>query len=184
MSEIKSNNRDSVEHFLTEWRKQRPDLDPWPVGIIARIHRLSNLLIRRSEDRLAPLGLTWEAFSVIVTLRRSGPPYALRPTDILNESLLSSGAVTNRIDRVEKQGLVKRRHDPEDRRSVFVELTPVGKKLADKAIELHFEAHQDIFGVLGRSDCNKLAESLSRLLFAQEQSEESARLRDKELQES
>lgn len=168
MSEIQSPGRDSVDRFLAEWRVERPDLDPWPVGIFARLQRVSNLLQRRAEDWLTPLGLTWEAFSVIVTLRRSGAPYVLRPTDILHASLLSSGAVTNRIDRVEKQGLVERKPDPDDRRGTLVQLTPAGKKLADTAIERHFQTLESIFEAVNRDDCSQLADTLSKLLVALE----------------
>jgi DNA-binding MarR family transcriptional regulator len=159
---------DSVEHFLGQWKRERPDLDPWPAGILGRVHRLSALLLRRSDEWLAPLGLSWEAFSVIVTLRRCGKPYELRPTDILRESLLTSGAVTNRIDRVEQMGLVERRQDPTDRRSCIVRLTPAGKRLADKAIARHFGALEEIFGALSASERNQLANLLSKALNALE----------------
>jgi DNA-binding MarR family transcriptional regulator len=160
---------DSVEEFLVEWRRERPDLDPWPTGILGRLHRLSARLLRRSEDWLGPLGLNWEAFSVIVTLRRSGKPYELRPTDILHDSLLTSGAITNRIDRVERLGLVQRRADKLDRRSCMVRLTPKGKQLADRAITAHFAALSRIIGVLNARERDQLAQLLSKLLASMEQ---------------
>src|SRR5581483_351500 len=89
---------DSIARFLREWRRERPDLDPTAFGIFGRIHRASGHFLRRAEEWLGALGLTWESFSLIVTLRRSGAPYALRPSDLLHESMLSSGAMTNRID--------------------------------------------------------------------------------------
>lgn len=162
---------DSVEKFLIEWTKERPDLDPWPAGILGRIHRLSARLFRRSDAWLEPLGLTWEAFSVIVTLRRSGKPYELRPTDILRESLLTSGAVTNRIDRVERMGLVERRFHARDRRSCVVRLTPAGKKLADKAIAKHFAALGGVLGILDPKERAQLASLLSKLLASMEDEE-------------
>src|SRR5262249_8926017 len=93
--------QDSIEVFINQWKKERPDLDPWTVGILGRTQRISAHLQTRAAKWLAPLGLTWDTFSLLLALRRSGEPYELRPTDIYKESLLSSGAVTNRIDKVE-----------------------------------------------------------------------------------
>lgn len=168
MTNHEVHGRDSVAHFLVEWKRERDDLDPWTVGITARIHRLSERLLRRSEGWLAPLGLTWEVFSMIVTLRRLGKPYEARPKDILRESLLSSGAVTNRIDRAEKMGLVERRPDPADRRGIVIRLMPAGKRLADKAIAGHFEALQDTLRVLDPQEREQLAALLSKLLLSLE----------------
>src|SRR4051812_20415205 len=88
---IKTAGSDSVERMLYQWRRERPELDASPLGIQGRVLRLSAHLSRRIEEWLGPLGLSWEAFSLIVTLRRSGKPYEMRPTDILRESLLTSG---------------------------------------------------------------------------------------------
>jgi DNA-binding MarR family transcriptional regulator len=88
----------------------------------------------------------------------------MRPTDILGESLLTSGAITNRIDRVQKLGLVERRPDPEDGRSYLIRLTPTGKKLADRAIARHFDAAGRALGVLLPAEQDRLAELLSKLL--------------------
>ena len=157
-------HRDSVARLLSEWKQQLPNLDPSPVGIQGRIVRLSAHLLRQSDNWLRPLNLSWEAFSLIVTLRRSGKPYELRPTDILRESLLTSGAITNRIDRVEQMGLVERCPDKEDRRSYVIRLTLAGKKLADKAIAQHFSAIDDLLGDLSSTERMQLAGLLSKLL--------------------
>ena len=161
--------RDSVQRLLTEWERERPDLDPSPVGVQGRIMRLSAHLARQSENWLGPLELSWEAFSLIVTLRRSGKPYELRPTDLLQESLLTSGAITNRIDRVEQMGLVERRPDSDDRRSYVIRLTLAGKKLADKAIARHFAAVDGLLDVLSTSEKSQLAGLLSKLLASLEE---------------
>ena len=161
---MSEHHRDSVARLLSEWKQQLPDLDPSPVGIQGRIVRLSAHLLRQSDNWLRPLDLGWEAFSLIVTLRRSGKPYELRPTDILRESLLTSGAITNRIDRVEQMGLVERRPDKDDRRSYVIRLTPAGKKLADKAIAQHFLAIDDLLGDLSSTERMQLAGLLSKLL--------------------
>ena len=156
--------QDSVDRMLREWQRERPELDSSPFRIQGRILRLSALLMRKIDGWLGPLGLSWEAFSLIVTLRRSGKPYALRPTDLLRESLLTSGAITNRIDRVERLGLVERRPDPQDGRSWLIKLTPAGKKLADIAIARHFSSVGREINVLTGSEQDQLAELLSKLL--------------------
>jgi DNA-binding MarR family transcriptional regulator len=155
---------DSVDALVAEWRRERPDLDPSPVEILGRLHRVSARLQRRIEGWLEPLGLTWESFSLILTLRRSGAPFALRPTDLYRESLLTSGAITNRIDRVEQQGLVRRRQDPSDGRAMVVQLTAAGRRLADKAAEIHFRALAETFGGVSRQDCAELNRSLAKLM--------------------
>jgi DNA-binding MarR family transcriptional regulator len=164
---MSEHHRDSVARLLSEWKQERPDLDPSPVGIQGRIVRLSTHILRQSENWLGPFGLSWEAFSLIVTLRRSGKPFELRPTDILRESLLTSGAITNRIDRVEQMGLVERRPE-EDRRSYVIRLTPAGKKLADKAIAGHFAAVDDLLSDLSSVEQTQLARLLSKLLGSME----------------
>lgn len=96
--------RDSIAEFICQWSNERPDLDPSPLGILGRVQRISVQLQKRaSEEWLGPLGLTWESFSLLMALRRCGAPFRLRPTDIYRESLLTSGAITNRIDRAETQ---------------------------------------------------------------------------------
>ena len=165
---MSEHHRDSVARLLSEWKQERPDLDPSPVGIQGRIVRLSTHILRQSENWLRPFDLSWEAFSLIVTLRRSGRPYELRPTDILRESLLTSGAITNRIDRVEQMGLVERRPDKEDRRSYVIRLTPAGKRLADKAIAGHFAAVDDLLSDLSSVEQTQLAGLLSKLLGSME----------------
>lgn len=158
--------RDSIQQLLEEWERERPDLDPSPVGIQGRIVRLSAHLLRRAEVYLGELDLSWEAFSLIVTLRRSGKPYELRPTDILRESLLTSGAVTNRIDRVEKMGLIERYPDPSDRRGYLVRLTPAGKRIADRAIQNHFSEMDRLLNALSTQERATLSKLLSKLLVA------------------
>ena len=163
--------RDSVHRLVAEWQAERPDLDPSPVAIQGRIVRLSAHLLRQADNWLVPLGLSWEAFSLIVTLRRSGKPYALRPTDLLRESLLTSGAITNRIDRVEKMGLVERRPDARDRRGYIIRLTPAGIKVADKAIARHFATVSELLEILSGGERRQLEKFLSKLLLTFESSD-------------
>jgi DNA-binding MarR family transcriptional regulator len=158
-------NLDSVQGMLDQWAEERPDLETDPLAIFGRLQRLSTHILRRSADWLEPLGLSWEAFSLIATLRRAGPPFAMRPTEIYKASLLSSGAVTNRVDRVEELGLVKRARDPEDRRGVVVTLTPKGKALADRAIDVHLGTLKTLFADLQPDEQGQLVSLLSKLLM-------------------
>src|SRR5262249_971515 len=153
---------DSIEPLLGEWRLARSDIDPSPFAIFGRIWRLSENLLRRADNWLAPLGLTFESFSVIVTLRRSGPPFDLNPTALYGESLLSSGAITTRIDRVESAGLVQRRPDPNDKRGTLVRLTPKGRALADKAITVHFTEMAKMLSGLNDVERRQLTKLLAR----------------------
>jgi DNA-binding MarR family transcriptional regulator len=159
---------DSVDVLVAGWAEQRPDLDVSSLGLFGRLTRLSALLTKRAEQWLAPLELTWESFSLIVTLRRAGAPYELRPGELLAVSLLTSGAITNRIDRVETQGLVERHRYPDDRRGVVVRLTPAGRKLADKAIAVHLEQLSLIMAPLAPKDRKVADEVLSKLLASLE----------------
>jgi DNA-binding MarR family transcriptional regulator len=160
---------DSIAELIGEWRRERPDLDPWPLDILGRIQRLSTHLSRQAEQRLQTLGLTWETFSLIVTLRRAGAPYALRPTDIYRKSLLTSGTITNRIDNVVRMGLAVREPDAEDRRSVAIKLAPAGLEMADRAIEMHLAGMADVLSVLSPSERARAASLLSILLRSFEQ---------------
>ncbi|WP_191090121.1 MarR family winged helix-turn-helix transcriptional regulator [Histidinibacterium aquaticum] len=153
---------DSVSHIVREWRRERPDFDAGPIGVFARILRLSGALSQRTKAWLDEEGLSWEAFSLIVTLRRQGAPYRMRPSSIIRESLLTSGAVTNRIDRVEKLGLVERAPDPDDRRAVSVQLTEAGLEKADAAIAAHVSHLHEVLEPLGEEQL----EDLDRLLTA------------------
>lgn len=166
-----SQQRDSIEPLLEGWRRERPDLDPWPLAILGRIQRLSHHLLRDTDTWLKPLGLSWESFSLIVTLRRSGAPFALKPTDLYKESLLSSGAITNRIDRVERLGLVTRHKDPDDRRGVIVRLTAKGRLLADRAIKTHFDAMAEVLSALKSAERKQVAGLLEKLLRSIERAE-------------
>lgn len=161
--------RDSIDHWVEQWTQQRPDLDRSALGVFGRIHRILGYFLRMADRWLGGLGLTWETFSLIVTLRRSGPPYSMRPTDLLHESLLSSGAVTNRIDRVEHLGLVDRVTDPRDRRATLVKLTPSGRALADKAIAVHFRSMAGLLKTLTADEANDLVSLLRKTLIPLEE---------------
>jgi DNA-binding MarR family transcriptional regulator len=121
-----------VDDILSQWQQARPDLDPTPIalfGIIARVHLISKPRINRT---LREFGLTREMFDVLATLRRSGPPYRLTPTQLSRSLVLTGPGMTNRLDRLEEAGLVLRTPDSRDRRSVHISLTSEGFKLIEE----------------------------------------------------
>ena len=128
---------DHVDRILEQWNRERPDLDVAPMGLLGRIARLRTHLAREVEQTLAAHGLNSATFDVLATLRRSGPPYALSPGDLLATTMVSSGTMTNRLDQLEKAGLVARTHNPEDRRSVIIALTEKGRAVVDEAVTAH-----------------------------------------------
>ncbi len=120
--------RDIIDTVIKQWRTERPDLDSRPLAVVGRILRLAGILERRANAALKPFGLPIWAFDVLGTLRRQGAPFSMTPTELMRSTMLSSGAMTNRIDRLEEQGLVAREPDPDDRRSLHVRLTSVRVK--------------------------------------------------------
>jgi DNA-binding MarR family transcriptional regulator len=124
---------DEVDEIVVRWQDERPDLDVTPLQVLSRVSRLARHLDRARRAAFAAHGLeTWE-FDVLSALRRQGKPYQLSPGALLRATLVTSGTMTNRIDRLESAGLVSRRPDSRDKRSVLVELTPAGMRTVDAA---------------------------------------------------
>ena len=123
---------DHVDHLLAQWHAEMPDLDPSPMAVIARVSRLGRIFDRRVEELYAKYGLNQSQFGVLAALRRAGPPYCLSPTELYNSLLISSGAMTNRLERLAAAGYIDRIPDPEDGRSILVALTPAGKQLIER----------------------------------------------------
>ncbi|HEV7810264.1 MAG TPA: MarR family transcriptional regulator, partial [Candidatus Limnocylindrales bacterium] len=125
---------DEIDRIVEQWNRERPDLDVSPTHTLQRITRLS-LLQGVSFGRVfARYGVTFGEYLVLATLRRAGQPYRMNPTRLFNSVILSSGAMTNRLDRLEEMGLVERQPDPTDRRGRLVALTKRGLELVDTAI--------------------------------------------------
>jgi DNA-binding MarR family transcriptional regulator len=126
--------RDEVDDLVAAWRAERPDLDVEPLQVLSRVSRLARHLDRARRAACARHSLeTWE-FDVLSALRRQGPPYQLSPGALLRTTLVTSGTMTNRIDRLEQAGLVQRRPDPQDKRGVLVTLTAAGQSRVDAAL--------------------------------------------------
>ena len=129
--------QDRVDRILAQWRRERPDLDVEPMGILGRLKRLGTHLGREVETVLMKHGLSTSAFDVLATLRRSGAPYRLSPGELLEMTMVSSGTMTNRIDQLEKSGFVERILNREDRRSVLIALTEKGLATVEEAVGAH-----------------------------------------------
>lgn len=158
-------DRDYVDLILEQWARERPDLDATPMGMIARVWRLARLSEAATEEVFAQHGLSRGGFDVLAALRRSGPPYELSPTDLYNSLLISSGAMTNRIDRLEQTGLVERIPDAADRRGIKVLLTTKGRKVIDEALRNHLENERRMLSVLTPAEQWILPDLLRRLLL-------------------
>ncbi|GGV38393.1 MarR family winged helix-turn-helix transcriptional regulator [Actinomadura sp. LOL_016] len=155
---------DAVDDILAQWRRERPDVDVAPMGVIGRISRLQLLLNRELKEFFAGHGLeSWE-FDVLATLRRSGAPHELTAGALLRTSMVTSGAITNRIDRLEGRGLVERVRDAGDRRSVRIRLTPAGLELIDEVVGLHAENEARLLAGLDPAERDRLAGTLRTLL--------------------
>lgn len=163
--------RDFVDAILGQWKKERPDLDASPMAVLGRISRLESHAARAIAEELTRFDLARGEFDVLATLRRSGPPHRLNPKALSGRLMLSSGAMTNRLDQLEKRGLIRRTPDPDDRRGLLIELTAAGRKLVDDALEAHLSNEEKILATLNKKERKELAELLKKLLVSFEREE-------------
>lgn len=157
--------QDGVDLILEQWRRERPDLDTTPMGVIGRISRLSWELERRLEPVFARQGLEAGLFDVLATLRRAGPPHRLRPTDLAASLMLTSSGATKRLDRLEQGGLIARQPEPTDRRGILIELTPAGRRLVDGTLVEHVANEHNLLSALTPTERRQLASLLRKLLL-------------------
>jgi DNA-binding MarR family transcriptional regulator len=156
---------DEVDELVTAWRRERPDLDVSPLEVLSRVTRLARHLDRARSHAFSGHDLeSWE-FDVLAALRRSGFPYALSPGRLLQQTLVTSGTMTNRIDRLAERGLVERHPDPHDRRRVQVRLTHSGRAKVDAALDDLLGQEHAILGGLDGTAQAELA-SLLRVVVA------------------
>lgn len=155
-----------VRTMITQWQRERPDLDPGPMALFGRLTRADALAGRAIATTLAAHDLNRGEFDVLATLRRSGAPYALPAGTLSGALLLSAGAMTNRLDRLEAAGLVTRTPRAEDRRSMLVSLTPSGRERVDAAATAHVRNLQAMLGALTPRQQARLSELLAALLSA------------------
>ena len=154
---------DEVDEIVAAWHRERPDLDTEPMQVLSRVTRLARHLDRARRAAFAAHALEpWE-FDVLWALRRSGPPYQLSPGRLVTETLVTSGTMTNRVDRLTERGLVAREADPGDRRGVLVTLTPAGRRAVDAALDELLEQERVLLSSLSPGDARTLAAALRTL---------------------
>lgn len=155
---------DEVDRLVAAWRRERPDLDVEPLEVLSRVSRLARHLDRARRIAFTEHGLEpWE-FDVLTSLRRAGAPYQLSPGQLLTQTLVTSGTMTNRIDRLTKKGLVERLPDPNDRRGVLVRLTAEGCDRADLALAGLLAQEREILEGLSARQRGELADLLRHLV--------------------
>jgi len=156
--------RDEVDELVDAWRAQRPDLDVEPLQVLSRISRLARHLDIARRGAFADHGLeSWE-FDVLSALRRQGPPCQLTPGALVRATLVTSGTMTNRIDRLAAAGLVTREPDPSDKRGVLVTLTKQGQDRVDAALEDLLHRERALLAGLDKGERKRLADMLRTLL--------------------
>ncbi|WHM40209.1 MarR family transcriptional regulator [Streptomyces sp. BPTC-684] len=155
---------DHVDLLLAQWGERRPDLDVSPMAVIGRLKRLSRLIETELRRTFAEHGLDPASFDVLATLRRSAPPHLLTPAELMRSAMVTSGAVSQRLDRLESRGLVTRSPSPTDGRVVEVALTAEGRALTDRALPDHLATEERLLAALGPDRRDALADTLRELL--------------------
>lgn len=163
MAGHRAGGSDDVDRIVAAWRRERPDLDAAPLHVLSRITRLARRLDLGRGAAFAQHGLeSWE-FDVLSALRRAGDPYQLSPGTLVAETLVTSGTMTNRVDRLAQRGLVGRHPDPSDRRGVLVRLTAEGQRAVDAALAGLLEHERELLAPLTAEERVTLAGLLRRL---------------------
>lgn len=155
---------DRIDKITKQWQRERPDLDISPMGLIGRLGNITLHLSREMEKVFSQYGLNRSSFDVLATLRRAGDPYTLSPGEMLSTLMVTSGTMTNRIDQLEKAGLVIRKVNPEDGRGFLVSLTPEGLELINQVIESHVENQKRLVSGLSQQEQQTLNQLLKVFL--------------------
>lgn len=155
---------DEVDRLLAAWRRERPDLDVEPLGVLSRVSRLARYLDRAREAAFAEHDLAGYEFDVLAALRRAGTPYELSPGRLLAQTLVASGTMTHRLDRLEERRLVRRRPDPRDGRVVRVRLTARGRSRVDAAFADLLDRERTLLAGLSGADRDTLAALLRAVI--------------------
>ena len=158
--------RDVVDHVQEQWAAERPELDTSAFSVIGRVSRLSRIIDKRLVENFEAHGLDGDwMFDVLMTLRRAGEPYQLTAGELVRQTMVTTGAMTNRIDRLEERGYVKRIADPGDRRVVLVRLTPEGREIVDETAVAHYRLERELLQGLTPQQRDKLAATMRSLLI-------------------
>jgi DNA-binding MarR family transcriptional regulator len=157
--------KDAIDEILEQWSEERPDLDTSSLGVVIRIMTLYRAFLRQATESLAEIGLELWEYDVLSALRRQGSPFSLTASELAFETDLSSGAMTNRIDRLESRRLVKRFPGKQDRRSVNVKLTAAGKRLINEAIQHRLDAATESLHGISAPEQRRLADLLRSVVL-------------------
>ncbi|GGA61408.1 MarR family transcriptional regulator [Pseudoclavibacter endophyticus] len=168
---------DAVDAIVRDWERERPDLDVDPLRIFSRVKRIAKQLDTVRKSAFAATGLELWEFDVLAALRRAGAPHRLSPKQLLAITLVSSGTMTNRLDRLAARGLVRREADPHDGRGVLVTMTDAGRVRVDEALTRLVAAERQLLEDLDPESRDGLADSLRRLTVAMEIDEHDERVR-------
>jgi DNA-binding MarR family transcriptional regulator len=155
---------DAVDRILEQWHRERPDLDVAPMATIGRLRRCALLLQRRLDDTFADFGMSSWEFDMLATLRRAGAPHRLTPTALFSALMITSGTMTHRLQRLEAAGWIVRLPNPDDARSMLVQLSEAGLQLVDRAVEAHVANEHRILAPLESKQLAALDAGLARLL--------------------
>lgn len=162
--------KDPFDTIREQWGRERPDLDTSGLEVLWRISFLHKDLRRSTGRRLSKVGLPTWAFDVLASLRRQGAPFQMTPSELSDAAMLTSGAMTNRLDRLEEAGLVQRIPHPDDRRALIVQMTEEGKKMVEEALEVRFEHANRTLSGLSEAERGQLVGLLRKLVVARVES--------------
>ncbi|MET9319500.1 MarR family transcriptional regulator [Streptomyces sp. NPDC003038] len=159
---------DAVDVIVGQWVAERPDLagELWPIEVLARIQRMNRIIEKQLKTFVAERDLEVGELDVLTTLRRSGPPYTLTAGALIPAAMVTSGAITNRIDRMETKGLVERVRDGHDRRSVRIRLTEHGHEITETVMAEHLRHYAGLLAPLDPATCATVSAALRTLLEA------------------
>jgi DNA-binding MarR family transcriptional regulator len=153
----------AMELIVSQWRHERPDIDPEPMAVCGEIWRAADRLRQGVLVNWSKWGLDLAGSDVMLTLRRQGKGKTMSPSDLAKEMMLSTSAMTNRLDRLEKRGLIERNIDRNDRRGIRIELTDEGFSLADEMIVSHVETEERLISKLAGAERKQLRELLTKI---------------------
>ncbi|MEL6484548.1 MAG: MarR family transcriptional regulator [Bacteroidota bacterium] len=156
--------KDIIDTLISDWKTERPELDASAMSIVGRILSLGKILEKRASSALCDIGICYTDLDVLATLRRSGAPYALTPTELMQSVLITSGAMTALLDRLTKLELIYRAVDEKDKRVKRAALTEKGIEIIDKAIEIRFQEALDATSTLNKSEQKQLSSLLKKMM--------------------
>jgi DNA-binding MarR family transcriptional regulator len=167
-----TDTKDAVDEILEQWSEERPELDTASLGVVIRVMSLYREFLRQATLALEEVDLELYEYDVLSALRRQGEPFALPATALARATGMSSGAMTNRVDRLEDRGLVGRRRDEHDRRGVVVSLTSRGRRKIDAAIQLRLDVADESLAEISPDERAALADLLRKVCLAAEADED------------